>query len=102
MKNPSNLLRVIEDVHLESQLPKHLVSPYLQRPWFLSGCLDLYKADPAFRQKDQTIRHAVKAGTGELWSDAACGFYCFYEFLFYVFLSHMIYHPELKWGVWRS
>ena len=98
MKNPSNLLRIIKDVHLESQIPKHLVSPYLQRPRLLAGCLDFHKPDPAFRHKDQTIRHAVKAGTGELWCDATSAFYCFDQFLFYVFLSHMIYHPKLKWG----
>lgn len=98
MKNPSNLLRVVKDVHPEPQIPKHLVSPYLQRPRFLAGCLDLHKTDPAFRHKDQTIRHAVKAGTSELWGNAACAFDCFYEFLFYVFLSHMFSHPKLKWG----
>ena len=102
MKYPSNLLRIIKDVHLESQIPKHPVSLYLQRPRFLAGCLDFHKPDPAFRHKDQTIWHAVEAGTGELWRDAASTFYCFDQFLFYVFLSHIDLPSGIKVGVWRS
>ena len=58
----------------------------------------LIKDDYTYNTNDANPGAIVKAGTGELRCDAASTFYCFDQFLFYVFLSHMIYHPKLKWG----
>ena len=88
INDTSDLVWVVDDVHLEAECLKLSLSPFLQWAEGFSRSFELSKGEVSTRKKDHPIWNTVETRADKLWSQTAHQSNCGGEFFLNISLLH--------------